>query len=244
MAITMNASTTLFLQSVLIGLSIAAPVGQIGVLAIQRSLQFGFAAGLATGLGAAVADAVYGAIGAFGVSVVVNTLVAQRTPLVVVGSLLLIGMAWRIARQAPVAARAEAPRAPLAALFAGTVALTLANPGTILSFLAVFSALSGRLAVASPAWMVAGVFVGSTLWWLLLAAGVSRLRRHVDARWQQRVNRASALLLAALALWQLALLPGPGAHTQASTAIHSGTTSTTASVDSTTAAVVSASSTR
>lgn len=238
----MSPTVTLLLQSLLIGLSIAAPVGQIGVLAIQRSLQYGFAAGLATGLGAAVADAVYGAIGAFGVSVVVNWLVAQRTWFVVVGSLLLIGMAWRIGRQAPLEGRSSASPAPLLRLFASTFALTLANPSTILSFLAVFSALSGRLAVASPAWMVAGVFLGSALWWLLLAGAVSRLRARFDARWQVAVNRVSAAVLAGLALWQLAQLPGPQA--QDSTAIHKGTTSTTAKVDRTTAAVVSASSAR
>ncbi|WP_043816569.1 LysE family transporter, partial [Rubrivivax gelatinosus] len=106
------------------------------------------------------------------------------------------------------AQRAGGPgeRAPLARLFAGTFVLTLANPTTILSFIAVFGALAGRSAVASPWVMVAGVAAGSALWWFILAGAVGRLRTRFDARWQHRVNLASAALLAGFALWQLAAL--------------------------------------
>lgn len=203
----MNPALVLFGQSLLIGLSIAAPVGQIGVLAIQRTLQFGPGAGLATGLGAAAADALYGAIGAFGITVLIGWLVGHKTQFALVGSMLLLGMAWRIARR-PAAARHTGDAGARAGLrfFAGTFVLTLSNPTTILAFLAVFGAIAGRAAVASPWLMVAGVLVGSALWWLLLAAVVGRLRTRFDARWQHRVNLASATLLAGFALWQLSHL--------------------------------------
>jgi threonine/homoserine/homoserine lactone efflux protein len=85
--------------------------------------------------------------------------------------------------------------------------LTLSNPATVLSFVAVFGALSAQQqAVTSPLWMVAGVLVGSTLWWLLLCAVVGRLRHRFDAQAQAWVGRASALMLAGFALWQLATL--------------------------------------
>ena len=204
----MDSALVLFGQSLLIGLSIAAPVGQIGVLAIQRTLQFGPAAGIATGMGAAVADALYGAIGAFGITVLIRWLVEHKAAFALVGSLVLLWMAWRIAHQPPAAPRASGHRAALPSLFAGTFVLTLSNPTTILSFIAVFGAIAGRTAVASPWVMIAGVFVGSALWWLLLAGTVGRLRTRFDARWQHRVNLASAALLAGFALWQLThLLP-------------------------------------
>lgn len=201
----MDARVVLFGQSMLIGLSIAAPVGQIGVLAIQRTLQHGRAAGLATGLGAAVADALYGAVGAFGVGVLIAWLVDHRTAFVLGGSLVLLWMAWRIARQPPAAAGgAESRPADWLRHFASTFVLTLSNPTTILSFIAVFGAIAGRTAVASPWLMVGGVLLGSALWWLVLALAVGHLRTRFDARWQRRVNRASGALLAGLALWQLA----------------------------------------
>jgi len=219
----------LFGQSLLIGFSIAAPVGPIALLTIQRTLNQGPAAGLATGMGAAVADAAYGAVGAFGVTVLIQMLTAARLPLAIGGAAFLLWMAWSIWRT-PVAERAaqaggsagagpsQGGRSPtggrersesggqlsdLLRCFAGTFVLTLSNPATILSFIAVFGALAGRLQVASPWTMIAGVLIGSALWWLLLATAVGRLRERFDARWRRRINVASAAVLSGFALWQL-----------------------------------------
>ena len=200
---------TLFAQSLLIGLSIAAPVGPIGLLVIQRTLQRGSVVGLATGLGAAVADALYGAVGAFGVSWIIDALTGARVPLALGGGAFLLWLAWRIWNSKPAEKAAQAGSgAGLLSCFAGTFVLTLSNPATIFSFIAVFGTLGARLAVSSPWTMIAGVLVGSALWWLLLSALVARLRSRFDARAQAIVNRASALLLAAFALWQWAALAG------------------------------------
>jgi threonine/homoserine/homoserine lactone efflux protein len=198
---------SLFLQSLLIGLSIAAPVGPIGLLTIQRTLQLGPTAGLATGLGAAAADAVYGAVGAYGVSAMIRALTAARLPLALGGGAFLLWLAWSIWR-APVAERAAqvSGGSDLARCFAGTFMLTLSNPATILSFIAVFGAMAGRAAVASPPVMIAGVLIGSALWWLLLSTVVGRLRERFDAHWRRRVNVMSALVLAGFALWQFTAL--------------------------------------
>lgn len=192
-----------FAQSMLIGLSIAAPVGPIGLLVIQRTLQHGRAVGLATGLGAAAADAVYGAVGAFGVAWLITALAGARRPLALAGGGFLLWLAWRTwsAPPAAQAAEVEAGRGLLPA-FAGTFVLTLSNPATILSFIAVFGVLAGQGAPVSPWAMIAGVGLGSALWWLLLTTGVNRLHAHLDARARRLVNRVSAVLLAGFALWQ------------------------------------------
>ena len=202
-----EASIALFAQSLLIGFSIAAPVGPIGLLTIQRTLQLGPGAGLATGLGAAVADAVYGAVGAFGVSALIEAMTAARLPLAVGGAAFLLWLAYTTWR-APVAEHAAKVRggADLLRCFAGTFVLTLSNPATILSFIAVFGALAGRMVVVSPWTMVLGVWLGSALWWLFLSAVVGRLRDRFDMRWRRWVNTISALLLAGFALWQFAEL--------------------------------------
>lgn len=198
----------LFVQSLWIGLSIAAPVGPIGLLVIQRTLRHGGAVGLATGLGAAVADAAYGAVGAFGVSALIQALQGARVPLALVGGAFLLWLAWRTWTAAAPTEGAHVQGGPgLLASFAGTFLLTLSNPATILSFIAIFGAVLGSMGVAgagaaSPWWMVAGVLVGSALWWLALCAAVSTLRSRFDARAQRWVGRASAVMLAAFALWQ------------------------------------------
>ncbi len=199
-----HAST--FLQALWIGLAIAAPVGPIGLLVIQRTLDHGRAIGLAAGLGAAVADACYGAIGAFGVAVVMNALQAARVPLAVAGGALLLWLAWRSWNAVPAERAAEVAAAPgLGASFAATFALTLSNPATILSFIAIFGAMGARQAgPMAPVPMVLGVLLGSALWWLLLSAVVARLRHRLGVQARRWVGRISALLLAAFALWQWA----------------------------------------
>lgn len=195
----------LFGQSLLIGLSIAAPVGQIGVLAIQRTLDQGRAAGLATGLGAALADAVYGAIGAFGVTGLIHWLLGLKFWLGLLGGGFLLWLAWRIGTQPVVRSTgAHQPPGTLLRHVSGTFLLTLSNPTTILAFMAVFGALAAGSPVSSPWVMVAGVLAGSALWWMILSAGVARLRHRFDARWQRAVNRCSSVLLAGLGIWQLA----------------------------------------
>ena len=201
--------TGLFLQALWIGLSIAAPVGPIGLLVIQRTLRSGVAVGLATGLGAAVADAIYGALGAYGVSALIGTLQSARQPLALAGGVFLLVLAWRTWHAGAPRAGVPMVDAPkLLSSFAGTLLLTLSNPSTILSFIAIFGALSGHGAPASPALMVLGVLIGSGLWWLLLTATVSALRSRFDARAQRWVRRGSALMLAGFALWQWASLGG------------------------------------
>jgi threonine/homoserine/homoserine lactone efflux protein len=204
---TADPALVLFAQSLLIGLSIAAPVGPIGLLTIQRTLALGPAAGLATGLGAAVADAMYGAIGAFGVTALIAWLTGARPVLAVAGGAFMLWLAWTTWR-APVTERAaDAGSARnLLRCFGGTFVLTLSNPATILSFIAVFGALAGRLQAGSPWPMIAGVLVGSALWWLFLATAGGRLRERFDRRWRRRVNQLSAGLLAAFALWQWSAL--------------------------------------
>ncbi len=196
-------SFPLFAEALWVGFSIAAPVGPIGLLTIQRTLERGVRAGLATGLGAATADALYGALGALGTRLLIDALVDARVPLALLGGLVLLWMAWRVARQ-PLARQAATTPASgdLLGYFAGTLVLTLSNPVTILSFIAIFGAMAGSARTVAVLPMVTGVWLGSALWWLLLAALVARWRSRLDDAWRLRIQRGSALLLAGFALWQ------------------------------------------
>jgi threonine/homoserine/homoserine lactone efflux protein len=193
-----------FWKALVVGLSIAAPVGPIGLLTIQRTIQRGFWTGLATGLGAAVADATYGTLGALGVTWLVHALTSARIPLAVGGAVLLLALAWRTWR-APLSAhaRGRVGGGPWAA-FGGAILLTLANPATVISFIAVFGVLAAGVGGAvSPVTMVAGVFVGSASWWLFLATVVAATRTRFGDSWRHRVNTGSALVLVVFAVWQV-----------------------------------------
>lgn len=201
--------SALFLKSLFIGLSIAAPVGPIGLLCIQRTLAHGRTIGFLSGLGAALADACYGAIGALGVSAVIASMVAARVPLALGGAAFLAWMGIQLLR-APVATQARSAQdatTPLKAMLS-VFALTLANPMTILSFIAVFASVAtGHVGGAGTATsMVLGVFLGSALWWLGLSTGVSMVRHKLSARAMQFINRLSGALLLGFAAYQLSTL--------------------------------------
>ncbi|NQW12315.1 MAG: LysE family translocator [Alphaproteobacteria bacterium] len=172
-----------FLQGLAFGLALAVPVGPIGLLCIRRSLEDGFTIGFATGLGAAVADAGYGAVAAFGLTAVSAFLLAWQTPLALAGGAFLIWLgigAWRRPPSDPAATQSRARR-PLAA-FAQTALLTVANPQTVLTFVALFAGL-GVMVGEDAGWtaataLVVGVFLGSAGWWLVLAGGVAGVLRH------------------------------------------------------------------
>ena len=200
-------------RGALLGFSIAAPVGPIGVLCIRRTLAEGRMTGLATGLGAAAADGVYGAIAALGLTWVTSMLVDQQMWIRGLGGafLLWLGIATFVARPSERAAAASA--SGLANAFATTFALTLTNPMTILSFVAVFAGLglgSGpATSVTFALSLVAGVVLGSAAWWLLLSAGVDRLRSRFDQRGLRWVNRISGAIITTFGVFAVASLLAP-----------------------------------
>jgi threonine/homoserine/homoserine lactone efflux protein len=190
-------SALAFLKGAAIGFAVAAPVGPIGVLCIQRTLAHGRAAGFVSGLGAAVADAAYGAIAAFGLAALAQILVGQQAWVRAIGGALLLFLGARALLAQPAALNGNGERMALPHAFASTLALTLTNPATILSFAAIFAGI-GLLEASAPASaaaaLVAGVFAGSAAWWLILSGltGLLRSRLAPHLRW---VNLASGLTL-------------------------------------------------
>ncbi len=192
-----------FISGAIVGLSIAAPVGPIGVLCIRRALSGGWKLGLATGLGAAVADALYGCVAALGLDALTHFLIRGSGFLGVIGGVFLVGIGVRTWRSKPPPGTGE-PTTPVNLLRAlgSTVVLTLANPATILSFTALFAGFGVGSSIpraAIPIW-IAGVFAGSAAWWLLLSVGVSGLRRYFEPRWLRTINRLSGVVLVGFGL--------------------------------------------
>lgn len=200
----------LFVKSMVMGFCIAAPVGPIGMLCIQRSLTRGFRSGFATGLGAATADGIYGLLGALGIAGVIAALPTLSLALKIGGGVFLICLAYGIAREVPATADASngAPQtATVIRDFLTTLALTLSSPMTILSFIGIFAAL-GPLThdgAGSPplALMVGGVFAGSAAWWLCLSTGTATLRKALPSSWMRTFTRLSALVVAGFGCVQI-----------------------------------------
>ncbi len=196
----------LLVRGLLIGFAIAAPVGPIGLLCIQRTLAYGRLTGLATGLGAASADAVYGMVAGFGLTAISGFLTGQRVWLGVIGGLFLCYLGVRTALTPPAERAATGAEGSRWAAYASTFALTLTNPMTIFSFMAVFAGL-GLASAAGEATravaLVVGVFAGSAAWWLLLSGGVSLFRRRIGPAVLGWVNRIAGGVIVVFGLYLL-----------------------------------------
>lgn len=198
-----------FIQGMILGFSIAAPVGPIGVLCIRRTLTGGRLLGLLSGLGAATADACYGMVAAFGFSAVGDFLAGSSSVLRLAGGMFMLYLGYSTFRSRPAEASTARVKADKLSALTSTFALTLTNPMTILSFAAIFAGLgTGEQAagVFVPLQLVAGVFSGSLLWWLLLAWLVGGLRSRFDVHGLIWVNRASGLIIAGFGLLCLAAI--------------------------------------
>ena len=189
-----------------IGFAVAAPVGPIGMLCIRTTLERGRVAGFAAGLGAAVADAIYGAIGVLGVAAISGVIEAQRFWLELGGGIFVVGFGIHLVLMRPnmQSGTMEIPVNPFAD-FLKTMLLTLANPSTILTFMAIFAGVPGAASsdLALAPVMVTGVLLGSAAWWLTLSQGVGFIRHRISERALKWMNWVAGILLVAFGVYTL-----------------------------------------
>ncbi len=192
-----------FLKGIIIGFSIAAPVGPIGVLCIRRTLAEGRLAGLVSGLGAATADLLYGCVAAFGLTFISQFLIDQEMWLRLIGGLFLLYLGIKTFLAKDDGEEIEQKKGSLLGAYFSTFILTLTNPLTILSFAAIFAGL-GIVNTGgdylSALILVAGVFSGSTAWWFLLSAGASFFQKKIDAQGLAWINRISGSIIVVFGL--------------------------------------------
>jgi threonine/homoserine/homoserine lactone efflux protein len=196
----------LFLKGLLLGFSIAAPVGPIALLCIRRTLNQGTLSGLISGLGAATADGIYGCIAGLGLSLISTILIGQHLWLRLIGGAFLCYLGIKIFLSKPPEQATVANSNNLVSIYASTFLLTLTNPMTILSFTAIFAGLGTANNSGNYLWaiiLVLGVFCGSALWWLILCSTISLLRTKLSPQRLQWVNRISGVIIGIFGLFSL-----------------------------------------
>jgi threonine/homoserine/homoserine lactone efflux protein len=197
----------LFGKGLVLGFSVAAPVGPIGLLCMDRSLRHGKLSGFSTGLGAAVADTVYGAIAAIGIASVMGFLAGHERELRFVGGILLLIVAWRMYLTPPPVFQQRAPgqKRPLFRLFTESFVLTISNPMTILGFMAVYAGLGIKAdSMQGISIVLLGVFLGSAAWWLSLSVGTVLLRHRLTPKILERFSRGAGIAIGVFGLVALA----------------------------------------
>jgi threonine/homoserine/homoserine lactone efflux protein len=196
-------NVSFFLRGWLIGLSIAATVGPMFMLCVQRTLRKGYRYGLLSGFGIATADGIYGSIAGFGLTTITAFLVRQQTWIRLLGGCFLLYLGIRTLLTKPVERAASVREGSLLRAYLSTLALTLTNPMTILSFTAIFMGIGigstgGNYVTATQ--VVLGVFSGSGCWWLILTSSLGLLRRGFSQSWLYWLNRCSGVIIAIFGL--------------------------------------------
>jgi len=199
----------LFFKGLAFGFILAATVGPMWVLCFRRTVAHGATAGLASGMGIAVADAIYGAVAAFGLTAVSRFLFEQELWLGLAGAAFLLWLGAKTLLAQPVSLHvAKEERLSASKAFVSTLGLTLTNPPTILAFAAIFAGLglAASADYAAAGLVVLGVFLGSALWWAILVAAAGWLRGRIGPRLLRAINIASGVTILGFAAWQLARL--------------------------------------
>ena len=195
-----------FPAGVAIGVAAAAPVGPINLLVIQRALCHKQASALILGLGGALGDAVFAAIAAFGLAAVSLLLDEHEQLIRVCGGLVMLAFAVVIWRAAPHLDK-TAQHVSWLRMSVMTFGMTLTNPATLFFFLGSFGAI-GFTAIGhdtprhlvNSGLVVAGVFAGSMLWWLLVSAAARKLRDRITDATLVTLNHVTAVVLALFGL--------------------------------------------
>ncbi len=184
------------IKGILLGFAVAAPVGPVNLLCMRRTLVFGRRAGLVSGLGSALADALFAVIAAFGFTAISHFLAQYKTHIHVFGGIILFVIAWRIYTNIPTESKQkDSSKRVLSKHFITAFLLTLTNPATVFSFMALFA---GAGIIRNSTLVVIGIFIGSMAWWTILSFGIARLR--ISPQRFAIINKVAAVLIAFLGI--------------------------------------------
>jgi len=200
----------IFLSGLILGISVAVPIGPVGLLCIDRTIKKHFWSGFFSGIGAASADALYGLVAAFGITFISNLLISEEFYFRLVGGILLIAIGIRSFRLKPKQISVYEPtKKHLIKDFLSAFVLTITNPGTVLFFMAVFTGfgLTGTTGeFVSAITLVSGIFIGSVTWWLVLSSSAFILKPRINDKFLTGLNHLSSTAIIIFGLVILASL--------------------------------------
>ncbi len=183
-------------KGILIGLIFGVPVGAVGAMTVQRTWEHGIKAGLLTGMGSSIADCIYAAIGAFGLTIISDFLLQHQTAIHLVGGTIVLFMGIRLLFR-----KGEVTEVPAVSgkvrMFLSSFVVGITNPAAILTFLFAFSwfGIAGNNTKGSGWLVVLGVFIGTYFWWGGLAAAVALARKKKRADSFRKMNRIFGAVL-------------------------------------------------
>jgi len=204
--------TSVFIQGMIIGLTLAVPVGPIALLCIQRAIADGRLHGIISGIGVATADSFYAGVTFFGLTAISGLFIAYQFSLRLAAGLVLILVGIRIFLTIPAPLSVKTEHETYFKDYLSMVAIAIANPLTLIFFVAIlpgFGVVFHENSVFSASEFVGGVFFGSTLWWIVLCGSIGSVRSHISAEHLRLINRISGLLIICFGVGMMILLALP-----------------------------------
>ena len=198
-----------FIQGIIIGLTLAVPVGPISLLCIQRTIADGRLHGIISGLGVATADSFYAAITVFGLTVISSLIIAQHNLFRFLAGIILILIGIRVFLSVPAGVSAKSEHETYFKDYLSMVAIAIANPLTLVFFLVIlpgFGVVIHGTTFLPAVEFVAGFFLGSTVWWIFLCGSVGSVRSRMSVKNLGLINRVSGLLISCFGTGMLILL--------------------------------------
>ncbi|MCC8173372.1 MAG: LysE family transporter [Odoribacter sp.] len=191
---------------ILIGLMVSIPLGPMGVLIIQKTLNKGALSGFVAGMGVTCADLFYATVAAFGLSYVITTVKTHEIFLQIVGGIFLIIVGLKIYFDNPlkqIKARRKTSKKGLLGGFLSLFFLTVSNPIAIIVFMAVFAGTSvlgdsSSHSLVKEITVLVGIFLGGTAWWYCLSTIVNIFRKKFRLRRLIAINRVSGIVITVL----------------------------------------------
>lgn len=195
------------LKGLIVGVVASAPMGPVGVLIIQRTLNKGRWFGFVTGVGAALSDVMYAVILAFFMSMIMPVVHDYMLPLQVLGGVLLFIFGLYTYRSKPNTNLPHKKKGTKGTLLQNAITgflLTVGNPLILALFLALFARLNFVTAnEVKQNVEFAAIFVGALSWWLGLTYIVNKVkaRFHEERIWM--LNRTIGVVVMVVSLLSL-----------------------------------------
>ena len=198
----MLSAIQLVLAGLGIGLLMAAPIGPVNVLVIQRAVAKGFWGGLAAGLGAVLGDGVLAAVGAFSIAAISDVMLAYGDTFQLVGGALLVAFGFALLLRRPAMTTPPHERSHILdhmGIIPQTFILTVTNPGAVLGMAAMIgglgSLIGGLNTNLEALILVAAVMGGSFLWWLGLSELIATIRHKLTDSRLKMINSVAGFIL-------------------------------------------------
>jgi len=200
---------SLFIQGIIIGLTLAVPVGPIALICIQRTVTDGRFHGIFSGIGVATADSFYAAVTVLGLTIISSVIVTNQFLFRFLAGIVLIFVGMRVFMSLPSCVSSKTVHETYFKDYLSMVGIAIANPLTLVFFLIVlpgFGIVINSTAFLSAAEFIAGVFFGSTAWWILLCGTIGSMRSRFSIKTLGLINRVSGVLISVCGAGMLVLL--------------------------------------